>query len=84
MAKRSNRRDNHSVDPSDWTMKHLVHKIELFANLSSFGTSRDELKGHIEQSKSGGDAVRDATRLYRDTWLQPMIDELKLRLDVQD
>lgn len=45
-----------------------LYKLRRTANLESFTPGFN--------SKATGDAIRETTKLYRDTWVTPIIDEL--------
>jgi hypothetical protein len=74
------RTDNSSSDCRNWTTAKLLSEIRKYANLESFGSYfRDDPVSFGHQQESG-DWIREETRRYRETWLNPMIDELEARL----
>jgi len=55
------------------TNAQLIARLRTVANLESFATPPDE-------KRLDGAGVRDLTRLYRDTWLAPLLDLVEQRL----
>lgn len=56
-----------------WTNKKLFDELMRTANLRDFG-GMDSLEA---------DRIRERTRLYRDTWMNPLIRELAKRMKVE-
>ncbi len=59
------------------TNAQLIARLREVANLETFSTGLGRA-GQTERPTSG--EVRAATRLYRDTWLAPVLDEIERRL----
>jgi hypothetical protein len=81
-------RNDSSSDHSHWSNRKLIDEIRRISNLASFGVgflSGDKTytfrPGWANQTGSDSidDFVRDQTRIYRDSWLNPLIDELERR-----
>lgn len=53
------------------TNKELIAELRRTAMLQDFGTGFGEITG---------DQVREVTRLYRETWLRPLLDDVEKRL----
>jgi hypothetical protein len=72
---------SHSVDR--WTSAKLFRELNKYANLASFGGNLPaEMMTDWKAGRDDGNAIREATRLYRQTYLQPIIDELARRAKV--
>lgn len=65
------RRNDTSTDPARWTHAKLLRELRSKANLETFRTFA---------TGDGGDRIRKSTRLYRETWLAPLLDEVERRL----
>lgn len=63
-----------------WTNAKLLRELNRIANFERFDcldvTDPEKTMPHT------GAAVREATRIYRGSWLQPIIDELARRAKV--
>jgi hypothetical protein len=75
-----------SPHPRDWTNAKLMREARDFANMERFDGSLDlglmKPFGGKEvhpTSNRAGDAIREATRLYRSSWLNPILDEIERR-----
>lgn len=71
------RYNDRSPHPAKWTNAKLIERLTETANLQSlhyqprlFGETPPEMDG---------DSIREVTRLYRDSWMQPIIDEIAKR-----
>lgn len=64
----------------NWTNAKLMREARRLANLEGFGASLPEscppLGGWMTDH---GDAIREATAPYRDSWLTPVLDEIERR-----
>jgi hypothetical protein len=56
-----------SCDHTRWSNRKLIAELRDKANLTRFDGDR-------------GNPVREATRLYRETWMNPLLDEVERRL----
>lgn len=71
----------------DWTNAKLMAKARELANMESFSVGfydgEEVTFKHGWTSQTGSpeiaDFVRERTRLYRDTWLRPILDEIERR-----
>ena len=79
-----------SPHPADWTNRKLMAEAMKYANLESFsvgffdGPETTFRPGwHNQQQEPKGPTVddfcRQQTRLYRATWLQPVLEEIERR-----
>lgn len=59
------------------TNAQLMAELRKYANLETFSTGLGAC-GQTERPTAG--EVRAATRIYRDTWLAPLLDEVERRL----
>lgn len=75
----ANWRDS-SCHPQDWTMRKLLREIRGFANFERFGGTIEVDASKNDYLRDDGPALREGTHLYRDTWLNPLLDELDRRL----
>lgn len=76
------RMDDNSPYPQRWTTAKLFRELNKYANLETFGSCfRDEPVSFGCQQESA-DFIREETRLYRRSWLQPIINELARRAKV--
>jgi len=71
------RYNDNSPHPRDWTNAKLIHELNRTANLKDFGIFVYD--GIIAKGDDCADAIREKTRLYRQTWMQPVIDEIERR-----
>ena len=73
------RMDDNSSDCRRWTNRKLMREARKYANLESFGSYfRDEAVTFGTQQESA-DFIRAETRIYRDSWLTPLLDEIERR-----
>lgn len=83
--------NNNSHDCRDWTMGKLVSEIRRYANMENMGAdfTLDELEAMTDAARKLGiaasdihsTAIREVTRLYRDSWLNPLLNELQRRIE---
>lgn len=82
-------RNDASSDCTKWSNRKLIAEIDRLANFKDFSVGWNTIPasyrvGWHDQVNDGQpkveDFVRDQTRIYRDTWLNPLIAELKRRL----
>jgi len=59
-----------------WTNKKLIDELRKYANLESFSVSTI---GESATMPATDDAIREKTRLYRQTWMDPLINEIESR-----
>lgn len=73
------RKIDSSPHPSDWTNAKLMREARRLANMEQFGGYLPE--GYTARGfpHDDGDAIREATRLYRESWLDPVLDEIESR-----
>jgi hypothetical protein len=69
-----------SSDCTRWTNRKLMHEARRLANFETFGASMIA-RGTIliATSDDATDFVREETRIYRATWLAPILDEIERR-----
>lgn len=73
------RRNDNSPYVSQWSTAKLMRELNRTANLSDFVWQ----VGWKEQPPKIAEDIREATRLYRKSWMQPIINELAKRLKVE-
>lgn len=66
------RRNDNSPYIENWTNRKLIAEIRRIANFEKFGRLKD--------GKDIGDDIRENTRIYRNSWLNPLIEEIERRL----
>lgn len=54
----------------------LIKRLRETANLETFNGG---LPGNDHAGANDGPAIREATRLYRNTWMNPILDEIERR-----
>ena len=59
------------------TNAQLIARLRETANLATYS---EGLQGCDAAKPVSADTIRDQTRLYRETWLAPIIDEIEARL----
>lgn len=64
------RMDDNSPHCERWTNAKLMREARRKANLETFGPAGNTARG---------DAIRKETRLYRECWLNPLLDEIERR-----
>ena len=66
-----------SPHPDRWTDAKLMREARKYANLEGFSMwVYDGIEG---KGDAASDAIREATRNYRDSWLNPILDEIEKR-----
>lgn len=70
--------NNSSSDHTLWSTAKLVREINGYANMTSFGVGP-----YVRQKDDEGATafIQRQTQLYRNSWLNPLLDELRLRTD---
>lgn len=75
------RMNDNSAYPERWTTAKLFRELNKYANLESFSW---DFSPHLNNNPvANANDVREVTRLYRKTWLQPIINELARRAKVE-
>jgi hypothetical protein len=64
--------NDNSIYCENWTNAKLMREARKLANLENFGMI--DRAGPLN-----GDTIREATRLYRGSWLNPVLDEIERR-----
>lgn len=81
-------RNDSSSDHTKWSNRKLISEIKRLANFENFSVGWNEIpacykEGWHEQANPDQmkieEFIRQQTRLYRDTWLNPLIEELQRR-----
>jgi len=69
-----------SSDYRRWTNKKLIARLKQTANLETFCDSIFD--GNLPNvfGEEGSNAIRERTKLYRDSWMQPIIAKIERRL----
>lgn len=62
------RRNDASTDPTRWTHAKLLRELRSKANLESY--SHSCIGGSLQVD---ADTIREQTRVYRDSWLAPLL-----------
>lgn len=71
------RMDDSSSDYRRWTNAKLMHEARKTANLENFGVFvYDGINAKGDECTK---AIRERTRQYRDTWMNPILDEIERR-----
>lgn len=79
------RYNDNSSDCERWTNAKLMREARKYANLESFAGGYFEpmtfTPGWANQTNSPdvADFCREQTRIYRETWLKPIMDEIARR-----
>ncbi|AHJ10757.1 hypothetical protein P106B_74 [Rhizobium phage vB_RglS_P106B] len=74
------RMNDNSTYVGRWTTAKLFAELNKSANLESFSMS--DMNGiATKRGNECANAIREATRLYRETWMQPIINELERRFN---
>lgn len=83
MARYNDQSSNHT----HWTNRKLMAEVRKYSNLESFSVGHYDgpdvafTRGWVGQvnDTDPADFARDVSRLYRDSWLNPLLDELERR-----
>lgn len=62
-----------------WTNRKLMAEARDHANLKGFGSYFRDDPVTFGCQDEASDFIRESTRLYRDTWLTPILDEIERR-----
>jgi hypothetical protein len=73
------RHNDNSHDLRHWTNRKLIAEARRVANFENFGSYFRADAVAIAAQGEAGDFIREETRLYRDTWLNPVLDEIERR-----
>lgn len=75
------RYNDNSPHPQHWTNAKLIRELRSKANLERFSANipADYKPASFSAGKDDGDMIREATRLYRDSWMNPILDEIERR-----
>lgn len=75
------RRYDNSPHPCDWTNKKLMAEARKFANLENFSGSCGYRSDMVlaDFPADNGPTLREHTRIYRNSWLNPILDEIEKR-----
>lgn len=74
------RRNDNSPYPRDWTTRKLFRELDKTANLEGFYW---RINPDYCQPPTHADDIREITRLYRKTWMLPIIIELAKRMKIE-
>lgn len=75
------RMNDRSPYPREWTTAKLFRELNSYANLESFSWEHNATWGGSRPRDA--DDVREVTLVYRQSWLQPIINELARRAKVE-
>jgi hypothetical protein len=74
------RYNDNSSDIRRWTNSKLIRRLKETANLETFSDSIfDGVLPPVNGDESSK-VIRERTRLYRESWMQPIIEEIERRL----
>lgn len=73
--------NNNSCHPTHWTNAKLMQEARKYANLESYcgSIAGDKAIELLPFPADNGDKLREATRIYRQSWLNPILDEIERR-----
>lgn len=71
--------NDNSSDCRRWSNRKLMAQARKLANLTEFGSYFREQPMILSVNEDAGPFVRETTRLYRETWLAPILDEIERR-----
>jgi hypothetical protein len=74
------RYDDRSPYVERWTNQGLITALRDKVNFVSAGFNLPSAFVDENHTRSDTDMIREATRLYRETWVNPIIDEIERRL----
>lgn len=83
--------DDSSHDCARWSYAKLMREIRSFSNQERFSPSAGDIaeiarlhhetrNNTVTTSDATEAAYKEASRIYRETWLNPLLDELERRL----
>ena len=72
--------NNSSPDCTRWTNARLIDEARRLSELSGFGHFFRDQPVILGVQEDSGPFIREETRLYRETWLNPILDEIDARL----
>lgn len=73
------RTNDNSIDVTRWSKEKLFRELNHRANFENNNYQLPLITGLNRDDKA---AIRQATKLYRETWVQPLIRELARRMKV--
>lgn len=73
------RTNDSSPHPQRWSNVKLMREAHAHANLDTFSGSLPDGQYVGGFPRDHGDAIREATRLYRQSWLNPILAEIERR-----
>lgn len=68
-----------SPDYERWTNAKLMREITRVASFEKFGDYFREAAVTFGTQEDCGDFIRETTRIYRQTWLEPLLEEVTRR-----
>ena len=71
--------NNNSSDCRRWTNARLIDEARRLSEMSGFGRFFRDQPVIFSVNEDCGDWIRETTRLYRETWLAPILDEIERR-----
>ena len=74
------RRNNASIHSEDWTNEKIFDELRRHVDMETFGSYFRDQPIILGCQAESGDFIRAETRLYRQSWIHPLIDELQSRL----
>lgn len=76
------RRNDNSTDHTRWTNHKLMVELQRYADMTNMSVNLPENYVPQPWHRGGNDAeaIREATRIYRVSWLDPLIAEATRRL----
>lgn len=83
------RRNDASLDATNWTNRKLISEIDRISNFTNFSVGWNDIpatyqRGWHEQVNKDQmtveEFVKQQTQCYRDTWLNPLLAILRVRL----
>ena len=73
------RYNDNSPHADRWTNAHLMREARRLANFENFGSFFRDEPVTFGNQKESADFIKAETRLYRETWLNPILDEIEKR-----
>ncbi len=75
------RYDDSSYDPRHWTTRKLIDQLNIKANIGTFSGSLKLPEGWKPgYMQNDGPVIRETVRLYLESWMQPILDEVARRI----